>query len=147
MQHDEFEREMNCTAFKNRLAAILDERQSPAFDIQLAAHARRCQPCAQWLETQSEILELASAERRQNRSRQRKWTSILAAAACLMIGFLAWPSLEPSERLGQTEAVADPAKIPDQLRRRVDAVAEDVKPVTSHVYTAFNAFWLAQRML
>jgi anti-sigma factor RsiW len=167
MQRDESENVMNCTTFKNRLDAVLDQRQSPAFDLQLAAHARHCRPCAQWLATQTavvdhidsslaaelnadfalRVVELAGAERHRKRRRRQQWISVLAVAACLLLGFFSWQQSTRQEDITSLTTATHSTKIREAVRHRFDTVAEDFKPVTSSVYTAFNAIWLAQRML
>jgi hypothetical protein len=43
---------MKCHEFEDRLHALLDDRQSPAADSALAAHAAACEPCGQLLHAQ-----------------------------------------------------------------------------------------------
>ncbi len=47
---------MRCSDFHHRLDALLDDRQDPAADSQIAAHAATCDNCCEYLHQQTELL-------------------------------------------------------------------------------------------
>ncbi len=168
MRYEEFEQaELNCTAFKSRLDAVLDSRRSPQLDLPLRAHVRRCRSCAQWLATQTELMDAlpvgsvpelrsdfalqvvgtAEIQRRRQQRGLRRAVAALAVAAGLLIGVTVMRSPAPSNVANQEEvAVASPG-IPPEVLKQVGQVSQDIKPMSGSVYTALNAIWLAQRLL
>jgi hypothetical protein len=123
---------MHCREFEERLNDLLDERERPADDRQLAAHAAQCGPCRQALAGHDALLSgLARAAtpplgrdfaRRviaatsagpapgRVHSAQRGWLAIgaaLASAAAMLIGLsLAWRARDsdPAAIAGPTTA-------------------------------------------
>jgi hypothetical protein len=169
MQHELSEStELNCVAFRSRLDAVLDSRRSPQLDLPLRAHAKRCQTCAEWLATQTAVLEVVESApaigpatdfglqtlqtlqvgRQQQRRRRRRLIGSIAVAASLLVAVTAWrePAQERVVDVGATTPSAS-TKIPAAVLKRVDEVSQDFKPVSGSVYTALNAIWLAQRLL
>jgi hypothetical protein len=177
MQYDEFNQnkskhsesdssELNCAAFKARLDVVLDSHRSPHLDILLSAHAQRCPACAQWLATQMALLDSlqslplvepdpdfavrvvqTSQVHRQQQQRRRLGAMVsLAVAASLLIAMFVWRGPAQSENVADAHGARAP-KISAEVLKRVDKVTQDFKPVTGSVYTALNAFWLAQRLL
>jgi hypothetical protein len=166
MSYDKSEQtELDCTGFRARLDAVLDERDAPQLDLQLRAHARHCLKCADWLETQTAILETVegagSSERqvdlavpvlqkfetarRERLRRLRRTVASVAVAASLLVAINVWRG--PGVPDVQNNAVAMTPEIPAEVMERMGKVSEDIKPVSGSVYTALNAIWLAQQLL
>jgi hypothetical protein len=159
--------ELNCADFKSRLDAVLDNRRSPQLDLPLSAHARRCPACAKWLATQTSLLDqlqdtpppepgpnfavqvLQTMEVHRGQQRRRRLQAIisLAVAASLLIAVINWRGPGTPDGISNHLVASHPPKIPAEVLQRVDAVSQDFKPVSGSVYTALNAFWLAQRLL
>jgi hypothetical protein len=168
MPYEEFEQpELNCAAFKSRLDAVLDSRRSPQLDLPLRAHARHCRTCAQWLATQTELmdvvqmgnvpelrpdfaLQVVQAAEIQRRRQQRgllRAVASLAVAAGLLIGVTMLRSPAPRVATGNGEVATASPGIPPGVLKQVSQVSQDIKPMSGSVYTALNAIWLAQRLL
>jgi hypothetical protein len=168
MRYEEFEQaELNCAAFKSRLDEVLDSRWSPQLDLPLRAHARRCRSCAQWLATQTELMEAlpvggvpelrpdfalqivqtAETQRQQQKRVMLRAVAALAVAAGLMIGVTVMRSPAPSDVANQEEVAVASPEIPPEVLKQVGQVSQDIKPMSGSVYTALNAIWLAQRFL
>jgi hypothetical protein len=168
MQYDKSNRiELNCAAFKSRLDAVLDARCSPQLDLQLCAHTRRCPSCARWLATQMglldamqdtaaaepsadfalQVLQTMDVHRQQQQRRRMRAMACVALAASLLIAVIAWRGPAPSEGPANLPFASQSPKIPAEVLKRMDEVSQDIKPVSGSVYTALNAFWLAQRLL
>ncbi len=168
MPYEEFEpQKLNCAAFKSRLDAVLDSRRSPQLDLPLRADARRCRPCAQWLATQTElmdavqvggvpelradfalqIVQAAVTQRRQQKRGLLRAIASLAVAASLLIGVTVMRNPAPRDANHDGEVVATSPGIPPGVLKQVGQVSQDIKPMSGSVYTALNAIWLAQRLL
>jgi hypothetical protein len=157
---------MSCASFKSRLNAVLDARRLPQLDLQLCAHVRRCPSCEHLMTTQMlllealpstpaklsadfavKILQTAETERRQQHRWRVRATSILAIAAGLMIALASWRGPVLTQGLASHSSAYPATQLTAEVVRRVDQVAADFKPVSGSVYTAFNAIWLANRLL
>jgi predicted anti-sigma-YlaC factor YlaD len=135
--------------------------------MQLCAHARQCPTCAQWLATETALIEIVAGkpqaepspeftmrvvqtveiERHQQR-RQHRWQLIsLAVAASLLVAVMAWRGPAGREVPGELAATTQPPELPAAMLERMGQVSQDIKPVSGSVYTALNAIWLAQRLL
>ena len=167
MQHELSEStELNCVGFRSRLDAVLDSRRSPQLDLPLRAHAKRCPACAEWLATQTAVLEvvedvpaigpatdfglqvLQTLQVQREQHRRRRWRvvgSTIAVAASLLVAVMMWHDPAETQQAANV-AAAHSAEIPAVLKR-VDEVSQDFKPSSGSVYTALNAIWLAQRLL
>ncbi|HTQ39364.1 MAG TPA: hypothetical protein VMJ32_10060 [Pirellulales bacterium] len=158
--------EMTCATFKSRLNAVLDERRSPQLDLLLCAHARSCPECDQLLSTQMSLFETLPNTREEpspdfalrvmqavdvQRREQKRWrlraSAVVAIAAALLIAVISWRGPAAIHEASNGPSETQPQKLTAEVLKRVDRVAEDFKPVTGSVYTAFNAFWLANRFL
>jgi anti-sigma factor RsiW len=168
MRYEESEhQELNCAAFKSRLDAVLDSRRSPQLDLPLRAHARRCRTCAQWMATQTELMDAvqvgsvpelrpdfalqvvqtAETQRRQQKRGLRRAVASLAVAAGLLIGVTVMKSPTLQDANHDSEVATTSPAIPPEVLKQVGQVSQDIKPMSGSVYTALNAIWLAQRFL
>jgi predicted anti-sigma-YlaC factor YlaD len=158
--------ELNCASFKSRLNAVLDARRQPQLDLPLRAHARHCPQCAHWLSTQMPLLEAlpttpvepspdfalrvlqaVEVERRQQSRWRVRATAFAAVAATLLIAIIGWREPAGLQGLDNRPTEEPQPRLTTQVLEQVDRVTGNFKPVTTSVYTAFNAFWLANRLL
>lgn len=145
---------MHCLEFQHRLDAILDNRENPAADPQLADHATRCHRCRQLLAEHTELFAglsqiktpaldvsfarrvVASAVPQIARgTRRSRWmrpvAAILAAAAAMLIALsIVWVSRQ------RESSLADAEQAPARIRGGFSGFAVATPPYTGRKATA-----------
>ena len=149
---------IDCRTFKAQLNAVLDARENPVDNPDLYAHADLCSACADWLQTQSDIvaaipataptswndvlaappdfalsvLQLVEAEKRRERKTRRITVGVLALAAALLIAVMNWQPRQP-------DAGVTPSPFAPKLTTAVDVDPAGL-PLSYIVYTEIRAY-------